>query len=117
MSIQNFAGNVQHSESFAPVQDSLAVQLLSVAANQPNPSEFLEKYRQGLESAFKYRVFEEQVKSRQFEQLYRVEEEKSQEQIQDLEMVVRSQAERIQELECLQNPYSNDGDAICNFDF
>ncbi|ERT07901.1 hypothetical protein M595_2042 [Lyngbya aestuarii BL J] len=38
------------------------------------------------------------------------------EQIQQLEMLNRTKDERIQELECLQNPYSNDGDAICNFE-
>ncbi|HBW58225.1 MAG TPA: hypothetical protein DEF27_10630 [Oscillatoriales bacterium UBA8482] len=34
-----------------------------------------------------------------------------------LKMVIRDQDQRIQELECLQNPYSADGDAICNSDF
>lgn len=34
-----------------------------------------------------------------------------------LKMVIRDKDQRIQELECLQNPYSSDGDAICNSDF
>ncbi|KKD38034.1 MAG: hypothetical protein WAN66_13760 [Limnoraphis robusta] len=98
-------------------QSSLPVQLLSLAANQPNPLEFLEKCDQVLEKMLKLMVVEEHVKSRQFEQLHRVEDKESKEQIQQLEMLNRTQAERIQELECLQNPYSNDGDAICNFEF
>jgi hypothetical protein len=96
---------------------SLPVQLLSLAANQQNPLEFLEKCDQVFEKALKLMAFEEHVKSRQFEQLDRVEEEKSQEQIQQLEMLNRSKDERIRELECLQNPYSNHGDAICNCEF
>ena len=98
-------------------QSSLPIQLLSLAANQPNPVEFLDKCDQVFDKALKLMAFEEHVKSRQFEQLYRVEEEKLQEQIQHEEMVNRTKDEKIQELECLQNPYSNDGDAICNFDF
>lgn len=31
-----------------------------------------------------------------------------------LKRVIRDQDQKIQELECLQNPYSSDGDAICN---
>ncbi len=98
-------------------KSSLPVQLLSLAANQANPLKFLEKCDQVFEKALKLMIFEEHVKSRQFEQLYRVEEEKSQEQIQHLEMLNRTKDDRIQELESLQNPYSNDGDAICNFEF
>ncbi|OUL22162.1 hypothetical protein [Nostoc sp. 106C] len=38
------------------------------------------------------------------------------EQIQCLWEVIQSKDERIAELECLVNPYSPDGDAICNSD-
>jgi hypothetical protein len=34
-----------------------------------------------------------------------------------LKRVIQDKDQRIQELECLQNPYSSDGDAICNSDF
>ncbi len=37
-----------------------------------------------------------------------------QEQVIYLEMVIRTKDERIAELECLQNLYSPDGDAVCN---
>ena len=80
MTISDFAGKIQHSDSFAPVQ-------LFIAINVNDLKEL-------------FSVIQE-----------------LKEQNQHLEMVIRTQAEKIQELECLQNPYSNDGDAIGNSEF
>jgi len=38
-----------------------------------------------------------------------------QEQITNLEMIIRSKDDKIQELECLAHPESLNGDAICNW--
>lgn len=38
-----------------------------------------------------------------------------QEQVNNLEMIIRSKDEKIQELECLAHPKSMNGDAICNW--
>lgn len=80
MSISDFAGKIQHSDSFAFVP-------LFIAINVNDLKEL-------------FSVIQE-----------------LKEEIKHLEMLNRTKDERIQELECLQNPYSNDGDAICNFEF
>ena len=95
MSISNFAGNVQQSGSFA------LVPLVLVPMSVDELKQVLFELRHG------QLIFIDKLKY--------VQELK--EQILHLEMLNRTKDERIQELECLQNPYSNDGDAICNFDF
>ncbi|WP_413164067.1 hypothetical protein ACL6C3_31115 [Capilliphycus salinus ALCB114379] len=92
MSISNFAGNVEHSELFA------LVPLVLIPMSVDELKQFLCKFGQLV-----------LISSEEFKEL--------KEQIQHLEMLNRTKDERIQELECLQNPYSNDGDANCNFDF
>ncbi|MEB3280096.1 MAG: hypothetical protein VKK42_14375 [Lyngbya sp.] len=92
MSISNFAGNVEQSDSFA------SVRLVLIPMNIDDFKQFLCEFGQLV-----------LISSEEFKEL--------KEQIKHLEMVIQTKDERIQELECLQNPYSNDGDAICNFDF
>jgi peptidoglycan hydrolase CwlO-like protein len=50
----------------------------------------------------------------QLHQNYQNQIQELQEQVSYLEMVIHTMEERIAELECLQNLYSPDGDALCN---
>ncbi len=50
----------------------------------------------------------------QLHQNYQNQIQELQEQVSYLEMVIHTMEERIAELECLQNIYSPDGDALCN---
>lgn len=92
MSLPNFAGNVEQSDSFA------LVPLVLIPMNIDDFKQFLSEFGQLV-----------LISSQEFKEL--------KEQIKHLEMLIRTKDEKIQELECLQNHYSNDGDAICNSEF